>query len=135
MAFQVSLLVSSLMTQATSQRRSCLLLEKCRGGIGPPPEQVTRGQKGSYQHRCHRAERIFQCGSQWHYATKKKMTMKSPSAPLKAYTQKMSKPRDARVLRKRRLAEEFFFQLGPQPKKPMPKGTAQHYGPACETPD
>lgn len=46
----------------------------------------------------------------------------------------MSKLRDARVLRKKRLAEEFS-QLGPQPKKLMTKGTAQHYGPACEKPD
>lgn len=122
---------SRLITDDTSNLAETVmsLVAKMSGG-----KQVNRGQKGSYQHRCHGAGLSFQSGSQWHYAAKKKMTMKSPSAPLKAYTQKMSKLRDARVLRKRRLAEEFS-QLGPQPKKPMPKGSAQHYGPACEKPD
>lgn len=105
------------------------LVAKMSGG-----KQINRGQKGSYQHRCHGAGLSFQYGSHWHYAAKKAMTMESPSAPLKKYTHRMSKQRDGRVFRQRRLAEEFS-QLGPQAKRPTTKEAAQHYGPVCEKPD
>lgn len=121
----------SLITNDTSNLAECVmsLVAKLSGG-----KQVNRGQRGSYQHRCHAAGLSFQLGTNWHCAVYETITGQAATAVMKQYAQNMSRAKEARNQRRKLLHERCAHPLQP-PIKKQRCSQAEFYGQLCKKPD
>ncbi|KAH8042477.1 hypothetical protein HPB51_023525 [Rhipicephalus microplus] len=120
-----------LVTDDTSNLAEAVmaLVAKLSGG-----KQISRCQKGSYEHRCYEAGLSFQLGPQRHSTTSKAVTCKSPAAILKRYASKKTAQKAHKESLRRKLSEENGHQQQKRNESTV-NDSMIHYGPNCQQPD